>query len=132
MNLNAIQKRIDNLQNHGRKKAGSIIISSIVGTNNWTVIQDHNSFDSLQAAINHIKQKYTSKTIKVDQVRYQMSKMTDAELRKIAKGNQLATDDPAFDVLKQPSDVLAKAIKDNPDLKFEVLIMTEKQQQELQ
>ena len=43
------------------------ITSDDLGQKQWTVIEDEDSFENLQAAIDYVKRKYAAKHIRVDQ-----------------------------------------------------------------
>lgn len=128
LNFKSLETRIDHLEKQGRKTCGSIKIVNNVSSKSWMVVQDHETFDTLQKATKHVKGKYATKTIKVDQTREVMSHMNEKDLRKVANitdnASPLNENDPAFKPLIKPCDSLAQAEHDNPDINFEIFFMT--------
>lgn len=127
LNFKSLETRIDRLEKRGRKTCGSIKIVNHVSLKPWMVVQDHETFDTLQEAVKHVKGKYVTKTIKVDQTREVMSHMNEKDLRKIANMTDNASlneNDPAFKPLMKPCASLAQAEHDNPDINFEIFFMT--------
>lgn len=128
MNFKSLETHIDHLEKQVRKTCGSIKIVNNVSSKPWMVVQDHETFDTLQEAVKHVKGKYATKTIKVDQTREVMSHMNEKDLRKVANmtGNAspLNENDPALKSLMKPCASLAQAEHDNPDINFEIFFMT--------
>lgn len=136
MNFKSLETRIDHLEKQGRKTCGSIKIVNNVSSKPWMVVQDHEAFDTLQETIKHVKGKYATKTIKVDQTREVMSHMNEKDLRKVANMTDDASpplneNDPAFKPLMKPCDSLSQAEHDNPDINFEIFFMTTEERNDL-
>lgn len=126
MNLSAVAKRIDHLENRRHKVTHKIRIAYLT-YDKWAVVRDFQEFNTLQEAVKHVKGKYATKTIKVDQTREVMSHMNEKDLRKIANMTDNASlneNDPAFKPLMKPCASLAQAEHDNPDINFEIFFMT--------
>lgn len=101
------------------------ITSADLGRKQWTVIEDKASFETLQAAIDYVKRKYAAKHIRVDQTGYVMTKMNASSIKKLTRGAELSDNDPVYQLLIKPSDVVAKAITRNKDVEFQFFVMTE-------
>lgn len=127
MNLSAVAKRIDHLENRRHKVTHKIRIAYLT-YDKWAVVRDFQEFNTLQEAVKHVKGKYATKTIKVDQTREVMSHMNEKDLRKVANmtdnASPLNENDPAFKPLMKPCASLAQAEHDNPDINFEIFFMT--------
>lgn len=105
------------------------ITSADLGRKQWTVIEDKASFETLQAAIDYVKRKYAAKHIKVDQTGYVMAKMNASSIKKLTRGAELPNNDPVYQLLIKPSDVVAKAITKNKDVEFQFFVMTESERE---
>ena len=101
------------------------ITSEDLGQKQWTVIEDEASFETLQAAIDYVKRKYAAKHIRVDQAGYVMTKMNASSIKKLIRGVALSDNEPVYQLLIKPSDVVAKAITRNRDVEFQFFVMTE-------
>lgn len=101
------------------------ITSEDLGQKQWTVIEGEASFETLQAAIDYVKRKYAAKHIRVDQTGYVMTKMNASSIKKLIRGVALSDNEPVYQLLIKPSDVVAKAITRNKDVEFQFFVMTE-------
>lgn len=104
------------------------ITSADLGRKQWTVIEDKASFETLQAAIDYVKRKYAAKHIRVDQTGYVMTKNASS-IKKLTRGAELSDNDPVYQLLIKPSDVVAKAITRNKDVEFQFFVMTESERE---
>lgn len=61
----------------------------------------------------------------MDQAGYVMTKMNASSIKKLTKGVELSDNEPVYQLLIKPSDVVAKAITRNKDVEFQFFVMTE-------
>ena len=80
-NLNTLNRRLERLENGKRKPAHNIKIS--YKFNKWVVNKDGAEFDTLRDATAHVKNNYSTDTVKIDQTEYIMDKTDVPTLRKM-------------------------------------------------
>lgn len=136
MNLNAVAKRINKLEQRGRSKAKNIKVAYMI-YGKWAVLKDYEEFDTLAEAINYIKDRYTTKNIEVCQLNYVLSHMDDKPLDRLIKilTHNDQTLEPQqqklLDNVEKQINVsctpLLKLEHDNPNINFKLFLLSEDQ-----
>ena len=129
-NLNTLNRRLERLENGKRKPAHNIKIS--YKFNKWVVNKDGAEFDTLRDAAAHVKNNYSTDTVKIDQTEYIMDKTDVPTLRKMVAIADKAVnyheeyepapgEDDIFLVFTKPCDQLAEGKTLYPNIDFKIV-----------
>ena len=129
-NLNTLNRRLERLENGKRKPAHNIKIT--YNFNKWVVNKYGEAFDTLWDACAHVRQHYSTNTVKIDQTEYIMNKTDVPTLRKMVAIADKAVNhheeyDPApgeddiFLVFTKPCDQLAEVKTLYPNMNFKII-----------
>lgn len=134
-NLNTLNRRLERLENGKRKPAHNIKIS--YKFNKWVVNKDGAEFDTLWDAAAHVRQHYSTNTVKIDQTEYIMDKTDVPTLRKMVAIADKAVnhheeyepapgEDDIFLVFTKPCDQLKEVEKSYSTMHFDIVVDDEK------
>lgn len=134
-NLNTLNRRLERLENGKRKPAHSIKI--IYKFEKWHVMKDREEFDNLRDAIDHVRNNYSTDTVKIDQTEYIMDKTDVPTLRKMVAIADKAVnyheeyepapgEDDIFLVFTKPCDQLKEVEKSYSTMHFDIVVDDEK------
>lgn len=137
MNLSAVAKRIDRLENRRHKVTHKIRIAYLT-YDKWAVVRDFQEFNTLQEAVNYVKSQYATKCIEVSQMPYVISKLSDEDLgrtidlldadqdpdKHLSTQQQAECDAKMQELLTKPCDQVLQVKHMNPSIKFELYCMT--------
>lgn len=129
-NLNTLNRRLERLENGKRKPAHNIKIT--YNFNKWVVNKDGEAFDTLWDACAHVRQHYSTNTVKIDQTEYIMNKTDVPTLRKMVAIADKAVnhheeyepapgEDDIFLVFTKPCDQLAEVKTLYPNMNFKII-----------
>ena len=134
-NLNTLNRRLERLENGKRKPAHNIKIS--YKFNKWVVNKDGAEFDTLRDATAHVKNNYSTDTVKIDQTEYIMDQTSVPLLRKMVAIADKAVnhheeyepapgEDDIFLVFTKPCDQLKEVEKSYSTMHFDIVVDDEK------
>lgn len=132
--INTLTKRVEKLERGGRKPAHDIKIT--YKFNKWVVNKDNEEFDTLCDACAHVRQHYSTDTVKIDQTEYIMDKTDVPTLRKMVAIADASVndhvpyeeqgDDDIFLVFTKPCDQLKVVEKSYSTMHFDIVVDDEK------
>lgn len=132
MKYSSISSRLNRLEQKEQIAKRKVKIA-MMPYGKWAVLRDHENFDTLAEAVDYVKRKYNTHSIKVCQVAYVIHKMSDKDLKVIASlSDQPNTpeQDKLIQQIQEPCDQLQQVQQHNPKIHFELFYMTNEEQDE--
>ena len=134
MKYSSISSRLNRLEQKKQIAERKVKIA-MTSYGKWTVLIDHENFNTLAEAVDYVKSKYNTHSIKVCQVAYVINKMPDKDLKIIASLNDQPNtpeQDKLIRQIQEPCDQLQQVQQHNPKIHFELFYMTNEEQNEIQ